>query len=195
MELVAAFIDWVADPDNLTAVSTFTIAVFVVALAVVTRRQAMLTKESIRVIERAVLDLERAAVMVTFPEPVERNAAEWYVRITLSNIGRSFGTVRGIFLKIGAPDSLPVKPPKKGFEERAIDMILRPGETWNGLPPIRMPSRQEGQIVYGFIRYEDVFGRLWRRRFAVAVWSDENAGPQPYQPVGGEVYNGEALEE
>jgi len=194
MDLLNSFLDWIGDTDNLIASSLLIIAVFTIALAVVTRRQAILIKESIRVTERALLDLERAHIAAAFPEPVDRNVAEWNVFIALSNVGRSAGVIRGVCFKFAEPDALAVKPPKKGYEERATDTVLRAGESWTGLAPFKLPSKQEGQIFYGYIRYEDAFGRMWRNRFACAIWSEETPGRQFFQPVGGDAYNGESLE-
>jgi hypothetical protein len=55
-------------------------------------------------------------------------------------------------------------------------------------------DEQEGQVIYGYIRYEDAFDRLWRNRFAIAVWSDEKLGRHFYQTVGGAAYNAETQE-
>lgn len=194
MDLLNALLDWLSDTDDLIALALVVIAVFTIALALVTRRQAMLIKESIGISERALLDLERAHIAAAFPDPVDRNAAEWNVFISLTNVGRSAGVIRGVFFKFAEPDALPVKPPPKGYEERATDTVLRASESWTGLPPFKLPSRQEGQIFYGYIRYEDVFGRMWRNRFAYAVWSEETPSRQFFQPVGGDPYNGETLE-
>jgi hypothetical protein len=194
MDLLNAIYDWISDPDNLTAISTLTIALFTIVLALVTGRQAALTKESIRVTERALLDLERARIVLAFPKPVERDADERYVHISLSNVGRSFGIVKSVFFRFAAPDAFPVKPPKKGYEERTAAVVLRFDESWSGLAPFKLPSKQEGQIIYGYIRYEDVFGRIWRNRFACAVWSEEKPGQDFYQPVGGDAYNSEIEE-
>ena len=194
MDLLNAFLDWLSDTDDLIALSLVVIAVFTIALTVVTRRQSILIKESIAVTERALLDLERAHIAAALPDPVDRNAAESKVFISLTNVGRSAGIIRGVFFKFAEPDALPVKPPPKGYEERATDTVLRASESWTGLPPFKLPSRQEGQIFYGYVRYEDAFGRMWRNRFAYAVWSEETPSRQVFQPVGGDIYNGESLE-
>jgi hypothetical protein len=195
MEGPYSIFDWLSDTDNLTAIAVVVIAIFTIALTLATRRQAMLTRESIRVVERALLDLERATIFPVFNEPVERGARDWYVHVTLTNVGRSPGTIKGVYAKSAPPDALPVKPPKKGFEERGTDTVLRAGESWNGLAPFRLPATQDGQIFYGYVRYEDVFGRAWRRRFAVAVWSEESPDRQFFQPIGGDIYNGDSLED
>ena len=147
MDLLNALLDWLSDTDDLIALALVVIAVLTVALALVTRRQAMLIKESIGITERALLDLERAHIAAAFPDPVDRNAAEWNVFISLTNVGRSAGVIRGVFFKFAEPDALPVKPPPKGYEERATDTVLRASESWTGLPPFKLPSRQEGQIL------------------------------------------------
>ena len=63
----------------------------------------MLIKDSIAVTERALLDLERAHIAAAFPDPIDRNAAEWNAFIALSNVGRSAGTIRGVFFKFAEP--------------------------------------------------------------------------------------------
>jgi hypothetical protein len=83
MRWLCAIFNWIIDPDNLTAISTFTIAIFTIVLACVTRRQAILTKKAINISERALHDLERACIVPAFPKPVERDAEE-------------FGPVRGV---------------------------------------------------------------------------------------------------
>src|ERR1700678_571059 len=134
MDLLNAFLDWLSDTDDLIALSLDIIAVFTIALTVVTRRQSILIKESIAVTERALLDLERAHIAAALPDPVDRNAAESKVFISLTNVGRSAGIIRGVFFKFAEPDALPVKPPPKGYEERATDTVLRASESWTGLP-------------------------------------------------------------
>jgi hypothetical protein len=186
--------DWVSDPDNLTAISLFIVAVFTIVLTVVSIVQARLTKRAILVTQRALLDLERAHIVPAFPKSVEQAADEWHVHVSFSNIGRSFGVVKSVSAAFAAPDALPKKPPKKDYEERAADAILRPGDDWSDAVSFKMPGKQEGQIVYGYIRYEDIFGRTWRHRFACAVWSEQKPGRDFFQIVGGDAYNAETEE-
>jgi hypothetical protein len=162
-------------------------------LAIVTGRQAKLTKQSIQISERALLDLERACIVPAF-EPVERDAEEWHVHILLSNVGRSFGIVKGLFAKFAAPGALPIIPPNNGYEGRPTDTVLRGGvENWGALAAFKAPSKQEGQIIYGYILYEDAFGRMWRNRLACEIWSEERPDRHYYPTTGGLTYNTEEM--
>jgi hypothetical protein len=174
---------------------TLWVALFTGVLGVSTILLWRATNRSVKISERALHDLERACIVPAFPKPVERDAEEWYVHISLSNVGRSFGIVKGLFVRFAEPGALPAMPPSEGYEEQPTDMVLRIGvENWNGLAPFKMPSKREGQIIYGYIRYEDVFGRIWRNRFACEVWSEEKPGRHYYPTVGGPAYNAETQE-
>jgi hypothetical protein len=178
-----------------TAFFTLWVALFTGVLGVSTILLWRATNRSVKISERALHDLERACIVPAFPKPVERDAEEWYVHISLSNVGRSFGIVKGLFVRFAEPGALPAMPPSEGYEERPTDTVLRIGvENWNGLAPFKMPSKREGQIIYGYIRYEDVFGRIWRNRFACEVWSEEKPGRHYYPTVGGPAYNAETQE-
>lgn len=71
------------------------------------------------------------------------------------------------------------------LRERAISAAdVDPGQT--------LSLRQ--QVLYGYIRYEDAFDRIWRNYFAVAVSSVKTHGRDFYQTVGGKAYNAEIQE-
>lgn len=111
------------------------------------------------------------------------------------NVGRSYGIVHSLSVRFSEPNALPTVPPDDGYEERLTDTVLRANsKKFDGILPFTMPSKIEGQIIYGYVLYEDVFYRMWRNRFAVAVWSYELPGRHFYQTVGGSVYNRETLE-
>ena len=99
------------------------------------------------------------------------------------------------FAQFAEPDALPITPPENGYEKRITDTTLYPDfKNWPGLDPFKMPSKQEGQIIYGYIRYEDIFGRMWRNHFAVDIWSEKKPDGHFYNPVGGPAHHAETLE-
>jgi hypothetical protein len=149
---------------------------------------------SAKISERALTQLERAYVVPEF-DPVERAADVWHVQISLSNVGKSFAIIKDLSARFAEPDGLPVVRPESGYEDRATDTVLHVGKhNWNGLAAFEMPTKQEGQIIYGHILYEDIFERLWRNRFAYEVWSEQRPGQDFYVITGGASYNAETQE-
>lgn len=185
---------WVIDPNNLTAISTFIIAIFTIVLACVSHRQAKLTKKAINISERALLDLERACVVPEFPVSIGAEWKEWSVLLVVDNVGRSYAILKGVFFRqVPSVDELPPVPPKEGYDEWIYDVVLRTATSFR-LPPYCLRSNKGGQVVYGYIRYEDAFRRIWRNYFAVEVWSDQTPERASYTTVGGDIYNAEIQE-
>jgi hypothetical protein len=178
-----------------TASATVFIAIFTIVLACVTRRQAKLTNRAIHISERALLDLERGCLVPSFPNPVQPDWQAWHVAIVLSNVGRSYAIAKGVFVRTAeqVEELLPM-PPDDGYIESETDTVIRAGDDFTGILPFRLPSTTEGQVLYGYIRYEDTFSRMWRNYFAVAIWTKEGRGRHFYQTVGGKAYNAEILE-
>ena len=152
------------------------------------------TNRSAGISERALLDLERSFIIPSFV-PVQRDAEEWKVQIILSNVGRSYGIVKGLFVQFAEPNKLLPVPPEGGYEARPTDTVLNRDVEWPGLAPFTMPNKQEGQIIFGYILYEDAFGRLWRNHFACEVWSEEKPDRHFYPTIGGLAYNSETLQD
>lgn len=82
-------------------------------------------KENAEYAKTNLLVLERAYIIPAFV-PVEREAETWHVHILLTNVGRSFGTVKGLFAQFAEPDALPITPPENGYEKRITDTTLYP---------------------------------------------------------------------
>jgi hypothetical protein len=155
---------------------------------------AKAAKENAEYAKTNLLVLERAYIIPAFV-PVEREAETWHVHILLTNVGRSFGTVKGLFAKFAEPNTLPVVPPENGYEKRITDTTLYPdSKNWPGLDPFIMSSKQEGQVIFGYIRYEDIFSRIWRQHFAVDIWSEKKPEGHFYNPVGGPAHHTEIKE-
>jgi hypothetical protein len=111
-------------------------------LWIATSRQAELTKDSVRISERALLDLERAGVVPGFPNPVKACESEWEVLITVQNVGRSYAIFKGIFARIA--DSVETLPSGPNFEtgyahalRNKIFGVGRRGHIFHLLPEIR----------------------------------------------------------
>jgi hypothetical protein len=174
---------------------TKVLAWFTALLVFVSAYQGYMLLRSTRIAERALLDLDRACLIPGFPVPV-KGFHVWNVLIAVSNVGRSYGILKGIHIRFAeSAGTLPVRPPIDGYEMRETDTVLSPGDKpFTGILPFRLPSAREGQVIYGYLRYEDAFGRMWRNRFAIAVHSDEEPGRHFYQTIGGAVYNAETLE-
>jgi hypothetical protein len=152
-------------------------------------------RRSAKIAEHALLDLERACVVPGF-KPVERDAPEWHVKVIVSNVGKSFALVKSLYVKFAPLGGLPTIPDPDGtYEERGpTDEVILPGQTITRFAPFKMPTKQEGQFIYGYILYEDVFERLWRNRFACQVWSFETTERPFYVTVGGRAHNSDTQE-
>ena len=143
------------------------------------------TRRSVKIAERAVTVLERAHVLPDFE--LLKDAEPWRVQVKLSNVGRSFAILHGVSARFAERGPLPSVPPENGYDEHPTEAILRAEkEDWIGVEAFDMPRNQEGMIIYGFIQYEDLFGRRWRNRFAYEVW--HRGEPRP---VGGADYHRE----
>ena len=168
---------------------------FTIVLAIFTGRLWFSTEKLWQVTERGLLDLERAHIVPGFPRPVHPSAQKWVVNVALSNAGRTFGIVKGVFAQAVGPGQLPADPPADGYMRRPTDAVLNEGDKdWSGLDPFELPTKDEGQILFGYILYEDIFERLWRNRFAVEVWSFRTPERHHYMTVGGPAYNRETLD-
>lgn len=179
----------------LTAIATIAIAWFTWTLKQSTDKSWRVANRSADIAERALLDLERGCIVPSFPQPMQPNWTAWHIKIDLHNVGRSYAIVKGVFAQI-APNvaALPSRPPTTGYPDGDTDTVIRPGQKFDGILPFRMPTKNEGQVLYGYIRYEDAFERAWRNYFAVAIWSTQARGRHFYQTVGGRAYNAEVLE-
>jgi hypothetical protein len=83
--------DWIRDPDNLTAVSTFVIAIFTIVLAVIGYVQARLIRKSIDLARAEFISSHRPRLILRevqrlLPTGAQRNIELRYV---VANIGSS----------------------------------------------------------------------------------------------------------
>jgi hypothetical protein len=180
---------------GITALATVVIAAFTGTLWLVTGDAARAAKNTAEYAKTQLLVLERAYVVPGFSNPVPKDAAEWPVQVTLQNIGRSHGTIKGLFAQFINTPALPETPPQSGYIERRTDTVLLPYKPpWAGLLPFISKEPQEGQFICGYVIYEDIFGRTWKRHFAVQIWSEEKPGRHFYSPAGGAAYHSETQE-
>jgi hypothetical protein len=146
---------------------------------------------SAKIVDRALSQLERAHIVPDF-RSVDPGTDKWSVQILLDNVGKSFGIVKGIYVQFAGADQLPETRPRGGYVERLTDTLLYAGQReWGGIEAIKLPTKQDGQIIYGHILYEDIFERTWRNRFAYQVWNEVKPGRDSYVFVGGAQYNAE----
>ena len=146
--------------EAVTGIFTFVLAIFTGRLWFSTEKLWKVSNASTKIAEIAILDLERAFVIPAFPNPVKADEKEWNVLIALMNVGRSYGIVHSLSVRFSEPNALPTVPPDDGYEERLTDTVLRANsKKFDGILPFTMPSKIEGQIIYGYVLYEDVFYR------------------------------------
>jgi hypothetical protein len=115
-----------------TAVATVFIGVFTYVLAIVTSRQARLTKESIDLARKEFIATHRPRVIVRLIQgPFDEAKSHQYIWVTITNIGVNPATVEFWGCDLGRRDSMTLQWAIPG-----LDASLKP------IPPIPMISGQ-----------------------------------------------------
>jgi hypothetical protein len=171
------------------------IAMFTVVLGISTVFLWQITKRSVDLSAAALYDAERAYVVARFPFPVSTNDEKWRIQISCANMGRSLAIVKDMRAQFAPSETeLPNIPPddESFYESRETDSHLPAGvKSWTILAPFEAPTKTEGQVIYGYVLYEDVFKRKWKHRFSVAIHSSEKPGRHFYHPAGDDAYHAE----
>jgi hypothetical protein len=147
-----------------TAFATIWIAVFTIVLAIVSARQARLTKRTADIAERALVDLERPILQIVepfqaIPHPLMEDADAISTHYKIANFGRTPATLHEISIQFG-PWSDPPPPPVYEIKFPTAVVISQgqtiPGKTQK-LPP-RFIADKQHSLVFGYLRYSDIFG-------------------------------------
>jgi hypothetical protein len=158
-------IDWLqAYNGAVTAFATFWIAIFTVVLALVSRRQARLTKRTADIAERALVELERPVLYVidnfsSINNPLSDEGGGNTTRCRIANYGRTPATIYEICEQFFKGDDLPSEP--RYSNKKSIQMVVAPGTS------IRMtsPKISPGTYYFGYLKYRDILGLKYTKGF------------------------------
>jgi hypothetical protein len=197
-----------------TAVATVAIGIFTLVLVIVTRRQAILTKESVQISERALVDLDRAYIFaeriggnfdpfVTLIEPsgVQRLIVPDF-SVSLVNYGRTAGNIRLGIVRFEVLGEIPpeIEPAKVSISGNpnatAIEIIIGPDKTHTidrltceqPLTQAHADGIRNGTMAlycHGYFSYLDIFGKSHSIKFCRRYVLNH----REWQPIGGRERN------
>jgi hypothetical protein len=192
--MVDWFINWfVALVDVLqayngaiTAIATVIIGCFTYVLAIVTNRQAKLTARSVRLAERALVELEGPIlqvidIFVSITNPLSNDDLGHTSHYKIKNYGRTPAVLREVSFQHG---QLVKKfdAPHYGTKVK-LSTFFGQGDT------ITMNPSDVGVVVagfvYGYLTYSDIFGNLHTTGFGLSRASETDS----WLISGGVVYN------
>jgi len=190
MHLVGILIDpdrWT--PDGITAAATASIAFLTFVLVFVTNRQATLTKESIKIANSALTELEAPFILVQITDAglTKRKLNEGYdfgtLWFTLANHGRTpaklveivhkselvqitgSGIPKPMDLEFRCMNTLPygvIAAPRGESQPFSRDLLADHKTIVEGDPRI---LRKNDLFFYGFVRYATIFKETYRMGF------------------------------
>lgn len=167
----------------ITALATVAIGIFTLVLVIVTRRQAILTKQSVRISERALVDLERPYIYIFGAKGIEgefeREDPYYYLEYSVANYGRTPATIEGLSVGISVGLSPQTPTPIVGWHSLLRSPILRPNTQRQNIeaiipenidienyadedtPPTHVPTVNEDGTFYFWvtIKYRGPFTR------------------------------------
>jgi hypothetical protein len=195
-----------------TAVATVFIGVFTLVLVIVTRRQAILTKQSVQISERALTDLERAYIYVEkissdvpiYLSPTTAWAEDRHgPRFTFSviNFGRTSGNIQFAVLIFEVKNTLPAAPTRLRVmyanpDAESVEIIIGPDRPYEfpemkctgGFTHAHVEEMKAGTshlYCHGFFTYIDIFGKSHTTKFCRRYWVERDEWP----PIGGRERN------
>ena len=178
VERFYAVLEWIRDPNNLTAISTFVIAAFTIVLAGVGYCQSRLFRKSIDLARQEFTATHRPRIVVRFIQgPLHDENGFEFVRVTLVNKGETGGTIvaigrdlarrkgRGGWLPPGlAADMKPVMPITLISGEQFV--IDAKAQSPTGDKEIFAEAMDNSELcAVGCIQYRDGNGRLLETGF------------------------------
>ncbi len=176
----------------ITALATAAIGIFTLVLVIVTRRQAILTKQSVRISERALVELERPFIfvhsigssaryfLVEKPIWAEGKQSPGFT-LTIFNFGRTPGNIEASALFIEVSDEIPAEITKLHIvvpspEAESVEIIIGQGTSFD-FPSCacRHPFTHEHAkavwagtshlYCHGFFTYRDIFKNTHTTKF------------------------------
>jgi hypothetical protein len=185
-----------------TAFATIGIAIFTLVLALVTGRQAKLTKQSVRVAERTLTELESPFVFIKINVPGLEikgpNLTFGILQYSVANYGRTPATILEHFERVDSVEIGKGYPPKlDASKERGsllpYGVIAPPNGQCADFPfvPIGQfitenPRTPKSSIFFlGFVRYRDIF----RNRFVLGFCFEFDRQGSRWILTGGNEYN------
>jgi hypothetical protein len=178
VERFCAVLEWIRDPNNLTAISTFVIAAFTIVLAGVGYCQSRLIRKSIDLARQEFAATHRPRIVVRFIQGPLHDENEFeFVRVTWVNKGETDGTIvaighdlarrkgRGGWLPPGlAADVKPVMPVTLVSGERFV--VKAEAHSPTGDKEIFAEAIDDSELcAVGCIQYRDGNGRLLETGF------------------------------
>jgi hypothetical protein len=198
----------------ITALATVAIGIFTLVLVLVTRRQAVLTKESVRISERALVDLERAYVFVqeiggNMDPFVTMDDGRGIPRflvpefsVTLVNYGRTAGNIDRGMIRVEVLEKIPPEIQAEVITAshpgaQSAEIIIGPNNTYTfdrlALEQPFTPEHGEGMrkgtvsiYCHGFFSYLDIFGNSHPIKFCRRYVLNH---PREWVPEGGRERN------
>ena len=165
--LISSVVGWFGDRDNVTMLSTVVIAFFTVVLAMVTNRQARLTRDSINLARDEFIASHRPRIIVRWIQQWDREDGFDSVNVVLVNIGES----AALITSLGA-DLARRNRKTKDWEVPGISA---------GGRPLAEPIRLEGGEAYVWNArakskwgLSDAFGEVEMCAVGVVIYRDDN---------------------
>jgi hypothetical protein len=168
-----------------TAIATIVIAAFTIVLALVTGRQAHLTriaaeaaKQSAFVAERALTELERPWIFIQGAKLTWRDSQlpgqprlrnDWYISLKLKNVGRMPAIIYAIVFKIEDKATLPPTPDYRNSGALTCPGTIAPGDEVDTNDVGPGPGRQNELVFYGKITYRELNGKEHHSGFALDI--------------------------
>jgi hypothetical protein len=174
----------------ITALATVAISIFTFVLILVTRRQAILTKESVKISERALMGLERPYIFPIDPIFI-RTGTEIIVDVSVANAGKITGTLIESNCVFYAENALPSVP--EYGQPIAMDVTSIPvAMTSTTIDPRcrlgRFSTKNlNAKYFVGYFRYDGLIQKGHKTWFCYAL---PETGGGPSTIVGGPRYNG-----
>jgi hypothetical protein len=198
----------------ITAAATVAIGVFTFVLVIVTRRQAVLTKESVRISERALVDLERAYIFVQqiggdldpFVTMDDGSGNPRFLvpdfSVTLVNYGRTAGNIDLGTIRIEILEKIPPEIQQAMITAshpgaQSAEIIIGPNNTYTfDRLTFEHPFKYEHGLAvrkgtmsiycHGFFSYLDIFGNSHPIKFCRRYALNH---PREWVPEGGRERN------
>jgi hypothetical protein len=156
------------------------VAFFTYCLVIVGIFQALLTTHTL-------MRLERAYILAAWTDIELSDNGKITIKFRFRNVGRSSGVVKEFVVKFVQSGPLPKRPDYSGAHRIEFDW----GVEANSLKPdvVIEDSPYVGeQYMFGYVRYEDIFGKSRISRFGNRLFPDRQ-GERRAERAGGDPYN------